>query len=91
MLNRKRTVESFIMNEAVEVAVSEHLEIDPTVSTRRVSERSNVSLTTIQKIFKKHNYHPYKINLVHEDENNQRLQFCESMNETVTRDKEWYL
>lgn len=82
--NSKRATER---NEVLELAVLGHVSVDPTLSTRKLAAVSGVSRTTVQRILKKHKFHPYKISLVHElneDDYDRRLQFCETISETTT-------
>lgn len=73
-------------NEAVEVAVLGHVNMDPTLSTRQLPLVCGISRTSIRRILKKHKFHPYKIHLVHqlnEDDYDRRLEFCEIMSERI--------
>lgn len=82
--NKKRDNERPVRNEAVEVAVLGHVAVDPTLSTRQLAAVSGVSRTTIQRILKQHKFHPYKIILSHElneDDFDRRSQFCELASE----------
>nr|CAH7735102.1 unnamed protein product [Callosobruchus chinensis] len=52
------------------------------LSTRKMSEVTGISRTSIQRILKHYKWHPYKIQLLHElneDDHDRRLQFCEIM------------
>nr|CAH7755970.1 unnamed protein product [Callosobruchus chinensis] len=47
-----------------------------------MSEVTGISRTSIQRILKHYKWHPYKIQLLHElneDDHDRRLQFCEIM------------
>lgn len=82
--NKKRNVEKPVRNEAVEVAVLGHVYMDPTLSTRQLVSVSGINRGSIQGILKTHHFHPYKIKLVHEineDDEDRRLQFCEIISE----------
>lgn len=92
VLNKKRIVENPVRNEAIEVAVLGHIAIDPTLSTRKVSDVTGVSRRTIQRTLKTHKFHPYKIKLVHElneDDDDRRLQFCELISEMIICDPQF--
>lgn len=83
--NRKRNNADF-QQEGREVAVLGHVAMDHTLSTRKLATESGVSRSTIQRILKKHKFHPYKISLVqelNEDDNDRRLQFCETMSDRI--------
>lgn len=81
--NKKRVYER---DEAREVAVLGHVAMDPTLSTRKLSDVSGVSRTTIMRMLKQHKFHPFKIRLVqelNEDDSDRRLQFCEVVSEMI--------
>ena len=87
--NKKRNIENPIRNEATEVGVLGQVIVDPTLSTRKLQTSCGVSRRTIQRILKAHNFHPYKIHLVqelNEDDFDKRLEFCEVMSERITND-----
>jgi transposase len=55
---------------------------DPQTSTRSVANICNVSQMSVVRLLKKNKFHPYKIQLVHElneDDPDRRLQFCEEI------------
>lgn len=84
--NKKHQPQRPVRNEDVEVAILGHIALDPTTSTRRLSEASGVSRTSAMRILKSHKYFPYKIRLVHElndDDPDRRLQFCEEMSQRL--------
>ena len=75
-----------VRNEAVEVAVLGEVSMNPTLSTRKMSEVTGISRTSIQRILKHYKWHPYKIQLLHElneDDHDRRLQFCEIMSQLI--------
>lgn len=81
--NKKRVHER---DEARKMAVLGHVVMDPTLSTRKLSAVSGESRTTIRRILKKHKFHPFKIRLVqelNEDDFDRRLQFCEVVSEII--------
>lgn len=87
--NRKRANER---DEAREVAVLGHVAMDPTLSTRKLSDVSGVSRTTIRRILKHHKFHPFKIQLVqelNEDDFDRRLQFCELVSEIINNNQNY--
>ena len=82
--NKKREANQPQRNENVQIAILGHIAIDNMMSTRTLSDVSGVTRTTLQRILKMHKFHPYKIHLVqqlNEDDGDRRLQFCETMSE----------
>ncbi|KAL1493572.1 hypothetical protein ABEB36_009274 [Hypothenemus hampei] len=78
--NKKRNVEKPVRSEAVEIAILGHVNMDPTLSTRQLASVSGINRGSIRGILKSHHFHPYKIKLVHEineDNQDRRLEFCE--------------
>nr|CAH7750405.1 unnamed protein product [Callosobruchus chinensis] len=52
----------------------------------KMSEVTGISRTSIQRILKHYKWHPYKIQLLHElneDDHDRRLQFCEIMSQLM--------
>lgn len=87
--NVKHQPQKPIRNEAVEVAVLGHVEMDHSQSTRQLAEASGVSRSSIIRILKAYKFHPYKIKLVqelNEDDPDRRLQFCEVMSQRLIED-----
>lgn len=75
----KRT-KRFVCDEETETNVLAYFEINPGKSIRNLSNEINVSLASIQKILKKHKYHPYKYNLSQTllpGDLQRRLEFCQ--------------
>jgi ribosomal protein S13 len=75
-----------VRNEGVEVAVIGHVLMDNKQSLRQIASASGVSKSSVQRILKEQNFHPYKIRLVHElneDDYDRRLQFCENVTELL--------
>ena len=84
--NKKRIIENPVRNEAVEVAVLGQVSMNPTLSTRKMSDVTGIMRTTLRRILKHYKWHPYKIQLLqelNEDDNDRRLQFSEVMSEQV--------
>lgn len=82
--NKKHERQHTITNEDMQVAILGHTEVDPTSSTRKLAEISGIPRSSLQRILKQHKYHPYKIHLVqelNEDDPDRRIQFCEEMSE----------
>ncbi|XP_067130452.1 uncharacterized protein [Centruroides vittatus] len=81
-----------VRNEATEIGILGQVAADPTLSTRKLEAVTSISRTTIRWILKAHNFHPYKINLVHqlnEDDFDRRQQFCEIMTERLRIDVDY--
>jgi Helix-turn-helix domain (DUF4817) len=81
---KKRQIEPPVRSEATEVALLGHVELDHTLSTRKLATVSGVSRTSIQRILKYYKMHPYKIKLtqeLNEDDFDRRSQFCEVLSE----------
>lgn len=75
-----------VMNEAASLEVVGQVSADPALSTRKLAGITNLSRTTIRRILKKFKFHPYKIKLVHElneDDHDRRLEFCENMSQRI--------
>ncbi|XP_066149124.1 uncharacterized protein [Euwallacea fornicatus] len=90
--NKKRNIKNPVRNEAVQVAVPGQVSMDPTLSTRKLSDVTGVSRTTVQKILKHNKWNPYKIHLLqelNEDDNDRRLQFCEIMSEKMINNPDY--
>lgn len=61
---------------------------DPQQSTSTVGDTCDVSSATVKRVLKKHKFHPYKIQMVHqltEDDPDRRMEFCEVMTERIGR------
>lgn len=55
---------------------------NPGTSTRKISNKVDISSRSVHRILKTHNYHPYKIHLVHEllaEDFDRRMEFCDDM------------
>lgn len=64
------------LNILLEIEENHHL------STRQLALNHNVSQTSVVRLLKKEKYHPYKVQLIHElneDDPDRRLQFCEQL------------
>lgn len=75
-----------VRNEAVEVGILGQVVADPTLSTRKLEVLTQISRTSIWRILKAYKFHPYKIHLVHqlnEDDFDRRQEFCELMVERL--------
>lgn len=77
-------------DEATQVAVLGHVNLDPQLSVRKLSEASGVAKTTCHKILKLNKMHPYKIQLHQElgdDDFDRRVQFCETMTGMIRQNR----
>lgn len=62
---------------------------NPQQSVRFVAEKHSIAVGTTHKILKENKFHPYKIQLVHElneDDPDRRLQFCDAISHEIDRD-----
>lgn len=78
--NKKHHVERPMRNEAIQVAVLGHVQIDNNTSVRKSGREIGVSKSTVHRILKEQKFHLYIIKLVHElneDDFDRRLEFCE--------------
>lgn len=60
------------------VTILEHIKVDPHTSIRTVSADTGFSKSSIHRIIKKHNYHPYRMSTVQhlrETDSERRLHF----------------
>lgn len=72
-----------------EAIVLESVAEDPTTSTRRLSDEVNVSQSSVCRILKNNNFHPYKplySQFICDGDSDRRAQFCEQMLSKFTRD-----
>lgn len=86
VLNKKHVVNRPVRNEATDIAVLGHLQTDNSQSLKAVSEASGVSKSSIYRILKNYKFHPFKITLLqelNEDDYDRRLQFCEYFSEQL--------
>lgn len=70
-------------------AVMDAVQKDPTVSTRRLSAELDISQTTVCRILKKNEMHPYKpiySQFLCDGDEDRRLQFCEQMQNKFAQD-----
>lgn len=65
---------------------------NPHESTRSIAIQQEISHRSVQRILKTNKFHPYKINLVqelNEDDPNRRIEFCEQMMERISRNPQF--
>lgn len=68
--------------------LTDYLE-SPQQSIREVAEKHETTTFSVHKVLKTNKFHPYKIKLVHElneDDFDRRMQFCETMQEKIAED-----
>lgn len=85
--NKKRNVQRPVRNEVTQVAVLGHAIMDPRLSTRQLALVSGINRRSVQRILKSNHFHPYKIKLVqelNEDDYDRRLEFCETVSERAS-------
>lgn len=78
--NKKR--EPRLANEAQQVAVLGHVNLEPTKSIRQLSAVSGISRSSVHRILKHHKFYPYKPHLLqelNEDDFDRRQEFCENL------------
>lgn len=54
--------------------------LSPKISTRKLAQHCNISQTSVIRILKKENFHPYKLHILqelHAEDLDRRLEFCE--------------
>lgn len=86
----KRSGRPKVLNEDQEINLLAEFVTNPQQSIRTVSERHGVPRMSTQRLLKLHKFHPFKIRLIHElnneDDPDKRLQFCEEMEAMVAAD-----
>jgi hypothetical protein len=85
--NRKHNRSGIVNDEAINVAVLGHVAMmENTQSLTSLSRESGVSRTTVSRILHRHKFHPYKIKMIHElneDDFDRRMEYCEILSERV--------
>lgn len=82
------------MTEDQEIDVLADFIENPRQSISEVAERHGVSYGGTQRLLKHHKFHPYKVRLIHElneDDPDRRLQFCDTMQEKITDDPDFLM
>lgn len=85
---------STAISEVNQIYVLGKVAVDPHVSIRKISNEGDISIGSVHKILKAHKFHPYKIKLVQElndDDPDRRLQFCEIMLNEIRLHGDGYL
>lgn len=97
----KREMSHIKKNERTKTALTQENEMtvvlkvteDPHISTREISEQSDISRTVVQRILKKNKFHPYHIQLMQEllDEDfEKRVTFCEWAQQQILQDRDFF-
>lgn len=85
--NKKHNRSGVVNDEAISIAVLGHVGLmENTQSLTKLSRESGISRTNVFRILHKYKFHPYKIRLVHElneDDFDRRIEFCESLTERI--------
>ncbi|KAJ8956613.1 hypothetical protein NQ318_013966 [Aromia moschata] len=71
-----------VANEEMSLNVLLSVQENHHASSRTLGQQHGISHSSIQKILRTHKYHPYKVQLIHElneDDPDRRVQFCEQM------------
>jgi len=82
---RPRTVAT----EEMQLHIAQSFVENPHLSLRRASDEHDVSHETVRKVLKSIKFHPYKIHLVqelNEDDPDRRIEFCETMMNKIDED-----
>lgn len=78
--------------EEDEIEMLAQFSINPHSSIRMAASEVNISKSSIQRVLKKHKFHPYKIELhqeLNEDDFDRRIQFCEQMLQKIQQNAEF--
>jgi transposase len=73
-------------SEEMSAAVLAHLRSTPKKSTRKLSQETGPSQTSVMRILHSNHFHPYKVHLVqdlHGDDTDRRRKFCEWMHQNI--------
>lgn len=75
-----------VATDEKQMRIAEAFVENPHLSLRRASDEHDISHETVRKILKNIKFHPYKIHLVHElneDDPDRRIEFCERMMQRI--------
>lgn len=70
------------VNEEIRLNMLLEVTANPHISTRQIALNNDADHSFVVKLLKKEKYHPYKVRLIHElneDDPDRRLQFCEGL------------
>lgn len=88
-VQQKRNKSKTKTNEDNATNILAFVRVNPHSSTRQISRESNVSKSSILRIFRNYKFHPYHISLhqcLYEDDFVNRLNFCTWMRQVIDRD-----
>jgi hypothetical protein len=80
-----------VLTEEVQVDILADFALNPIQSIRTVAETHEISYSTTRKVLKINKFHPYKIQLhqeLNEDDPDRRVQFCQRMLELIEDDRD---
>lgn len=80
------------ISQDVEMSIFLELQENPHLPSRVVAANNEISQTSVLRKLKLHKWHPYKVKLVHElneDDPDRRIQFCEDMMNRCNADEEF--
>lgn len=90
---KKRTCRATVTGENNQIAVLAAINYNPRVSIREISHQLGISHTSVWKILKRHNYHPYHFSMhqeLHGDDFNNRMVFCNWALTQLQRDPQFF-
>lgn len=79
---RVKRTDRRVLNEATQIEVLGHFAMNPTTSIRQIATATGISLGSVHKVTKLNKFHPYKMKICHElneDDFDRRSEFCEQM------------
>lgn len=82
----KKNTRPRILDEVAQVEVLGHFAADPTMSIRKVSNVTNISIGSVQKVLKKNKFFPYKIQIHQQlsaDDYDRKIEFCEYLKKSL--------
>lgn len=91
---KKRQRSATVTSEDNAMAVLGAIEVDPHVSSRRISRDSGIPRTSILRILKRCEFHPFDISLhqgLHGNNNQKRITFCRWVHEMLVLNRNFFL
>lgn len=85
-VRKPKTRRTTALSDDVKLNVVLNLQENPNNQTRQVGIENNISQSSVIRILKHENFHPYKLQIVQElteDDPDRRLQFCEQMMQLI--------
>lgn len=79
-----------VTTEEAQVAVLASVAVNPHASVRSTALEVGISKNSVHRVLKKHKFHPYKIQLhqeINDDDPDRRLQFCEEMIQQIENNR----